>query len=343
MAPGQLGEALLEDASEATPRPSWSNRLARLLTPLLATASFGGACSLWCRRPDARSRGGGSSQPRSAGRLRASSLLEETPVDDCEPCIGELWVMRHANTTCWDTVPYDAGKQIDCPLDQAGVGQGMRYGKLSKLFQEGLSQDDLVLVSPLARTRATIYYELLAAGLLTGGGAVPAVRMHTGLVEIGKDPGNIGTVTTEWSRNFTNLGWDRPEFWDGGQTALDWWNEIYAQKALVPGIVELQAWRSKTKQVVDSLDISPQSLASLPSLRSSMCSWACSHQKSKVVLVSHHLFMSELLCLDANDSIHGGRPFRVKDVAGFLRHLQEPFGGGARRFSGLKCSSSFSR
>mmetsp|Transcript_10076 Transcript_10076/g.27399 ORF Transcript_10076/g.27399 Transcript_10076/m.27399 type:complete len:243 (+) Transcript_10076:3-731(+) len=241
-------------------------------------------------------------------------------------------------------VPYDASNLIDCPLDEAGIRESIHHGAQSALFHGRLSGADLVLVSPMLRTRATIFYELLAAGLLNGTAARPTVRMHTGLVEVGTDPGNIGTRTTDWSENFTRLGWDRPEAWDGGGESIERWNSKYALLAApVPSAIELEAWRSATREVVASRDISPQSLASLPSLRSSICDWACSRGPSRVVLVSHHIFMSELLCLDPEQASDVGRPFRVEDVPGFLSHLQGSFGQEMRPPSGLQCSRTFRR
>jgi len=40
-----------------------------------------------------------------------------------------------ANTTCWDTVPYDAGNRIDCPLDQGGIGP-LKFPLLSDLSHD---------------------------------------------------------------------------------------------------------------------------------------------------------------------------------------------------------------
>jgi hypothetical protein len=241
-------------------------------------------------------------------------------------------------------VPYDASHLIDCPLDEVGIRESIQHGAQSALFHGRLSGTDLVLVSPMLRTRTTIFYELLSAGLLNGTDAKPTVKMHTGLVEVGTDPGNIGTRTTDWSKNFTELGWDRPEAWYGGHESIERWNSKYALLAApVPSAIDLEVWRSATKEVVDSKDISPQSLANLPSLRSSICDWACPRGPSKIVLVSHHIFMSELLCLDLEQASDAGRPFRVEDVPGFLSHLQEPFGHEVRPPSGLQCSHTFRR
>lgn len=237
---------------------------------------------------------------------------------DCAASIKELWAIRHSDDVCYHMYGgYDAGKVIDCPLNANGIGISMQRGQATPLWKS-TTADDLVLVSPMARTRETLYYSLLGAALL-GKASMPQVRMDSALIEIGHDPGNIGTVTSEWSEN--SSAWSEPASWQGGERRIREWNLLLAQEGPKANSSQLLRWQGQTKNVLYGHDTSPQSVGNLARLHDNICGWVQKHPSSRVVLVSHHVIMTELLCLNSSQAGVFAEPFQVEDVHGFLHWL----------------------
>jgi len=249
------------------------------------------------------------SWPKLRGRSVAS---------DCAANIKELWAIRHSDDVCYHMPSgYDSKNRIDCPLNPAGVNISVGNGTQSQLWKN-LSKDDLILVSPMNRTRGTLYFELFGAGLL-GSESLPHIMMDSALIEIGSDAGNIGTHTSEWSENYTE--WAQSDHWYGGGSAIEEWNAVFAQSGPIATKDELATWQFQTKNVHFGNDISPQSLSNKARLHDHICEWVQAHPSSTVVLVSHHVVLGDLFCLDDTQAGEMAKPFRIDEVADFMQAL----------------------
>lgn len=251
-------------------------------------------------------------QVLSRPQLRGSSVAS-----DCAANIKELWAIRHSDDVCYHMPSYDSEHRIDCPLNAAGVDISVRNGLQSQLWKN-LSKDDLILVSPMNRTRGTLYFELFGAGLLDSE-SLPHIMMDSALIEIGNDSGNMGTHTSKWSENYTK--WAESDHWYGGDSAVEEWNSVFAHAGPIATKDELTTWQLQTKNVHFGNDISPQSLSNKARLHAHICEWVQAHPSSTVVLVSHHVVMDDLLCLNSNQSGEFATPFQIDEVADFMQAL----------------------
>lgn len=257
-----------------------------------------------------------TSWTRGAGRsqLRGSGMNT-----DCAANIQELWAIRHSDDVCYHMPSYDSEQRIDCPLNRDGEEISFRNGETSPLWTR-LTEDDLILVSPMNRTRGTLYFELLGAGLL-GKESLPRIMMDSALIEIGNDAGNIGTHTNEWGENYTE--WAQSAHWYDGESAIEEWNALYAQEGPIASEDELATWQLQTKNVHFGNDISPQSLSNKARLHDHICKWVHEHPSSKIVMVSHHVVLDDLLCLNNSQAGEFAKPFQIDDVANFMGALSE--------------------
>jgi len=242
----------------------------------------------------------------------------ENVLAGCAHNVREIWAIRHSGDVCYDTTPYNADNLTDCPLNAFGRNLSMRNGLESPLYPK-LGPDDLILVSPMHRTRGSLYLELTTSGLLQQPELLPTIRLDTALIEIGNDVGNIGTVTSRWQEKYA--AWQEPHSWIGGQQEMDRWNSIYAVDGPKASDSEFARWKRLTRHIAAGRDISPQSMASLPHLSRNICSWADAHPQSIIVLVTHHVFLDQMMCTNATQAGRFAHPFRIDDVDGFLRHL----------------------
>lgn len=236
---------------------------------------------------------------------------------DCAANIKELWAIRHSDDVCYYMPSYDSKNRIDCPLNLRGENISLKQGIESPLWKR-LGKDDLILVSPMNRTRGTLYFELLGAGLLDSE-CLPQIMMDSALIEIGTDAGNIGTHTSSWSENYTQ--WAQSAHWYDGEPAIEEWNSLFAHKGPNATKEELATWQKQTRNVLFGNDISPQSLSNMARLHDHICDWVETHPSSTVVLVSHHVVMNELFCLDDTQADVFAAPFRVEDVPDFMQAL----------------------